>query len=166
MCIDWDGETSIRLFSLALIAGLGVATASGAVTFSTTELTGGTAVDLSGLTPSTNSSTNAIASNDAAFTAAGISSLTASGPTFREFHDSGPTFGAGPALFNAAGDALVLINEGVTRFFGNATFTIEFASLVDGFGVVLADTSNNFINPRFEVFRGGASIFDQVFSDP
>ncbi|MEM6371462.1 MAG: VPLPA-CTERM sorting domain-containing protein [Pseudomonadota bacterium] len=125
----------------------------------------GTAVDVSALARSTSDSINPLSTTNSALTDAGIASLTvndrASGNNER--YDAGTRFGAGPAFFNTEAGDLILLEEGTVGIdFGSPTFTISFATLVDGFGFRLADTSSGFVTPIIQAFRNGVEIFSQT----
>lgn len=152
-------------FSVLLVT-LGIATGSHAATLSNS-FPVGTTVELSGLLSSTSGMINAISPSDSAFTSAGISSIAVDGRASgnSEFYNPGSTFGAGPALFNTEAGELILLQEGTSGIdFGSPEITITFSSLVDGFGFRLADTSDGFVEPKIEAFRGSTKIFDGLFS--
>lgn len=153
--------------SVCFALSMSLATASNAatLTLATTPAVSGTTVDLSGLPRSTAGSISPISTSDNAFTAVGISSLTVDGRASgnNEQYDGGTTFGAGPALFNTEGGELLVLEEGTTGIdFGSPTFTIDFNSLIDGFGFVFADTSSNFVAPTIQAFRDGLEIFNET----
>ncbi|MEO0938385.1 MAG: VPLPA-CTERM sorting domain-containing protein [Pseudomonadota bacterium] len=157
----------MKRLSIALIAGLSLTSAAGAATLQTVGLSGGTAVDFSGLTASTPGSITPINTSDSAFTNAGIASITVDDrpSSNNEFYNPGSTFGAGDALFNTEDGELILVEEGTTLDFGSPTFTIAFAGLVDGFGFRIADTSSSFINPLVvQVFAGGTELLNEAFT--
>jgi hypothetical protein len=150
------------MFRYAVISAaiLAASTSTHAATF-TNSLPTGTLVDLSGF-----SNLDIVTSPNAAFTSAGIASITVDGRASgnNEFYNAGSTFGAGRGLFNTENGDLIVIDEGTTFDFGSPTFTIDFVAPVDAFGLRIADTSSGFINPIvFTLFRGGSQI-DQFTS--
>jgi hypothetical protein len=144
----------MRLKHILMATVLLAPTSINAAVTSSNTLPAGNTVDLSGFATNT-----PIALDDPAFTAAGIASITVTDDpsTNNEFYNSG-IFGAGRALFNNEEGELIALDEGPSIDFGSPTFTIDFIQPVIEFGLRIADTSQDFATPEFQLFRDGNLI--------
>jgi hypothetical protein len=130
---------------------------SAAVTSSDT-LPAGNTVDLRGFATNT-----PIESDDPAFRAAGIASITATADPSDgdEFYNAQARFSAGRALFSNEAGELIALDEKASVDFGSPKFTIKFMQRISKFGLRFVDTSHNYATPKIDFFRDGDQ-FDSV----
>ena len=130
---------------------------SAAVTSSDT-LPAGNTVDLRGFATNT-----PIESDDPAFRAAGIASITATNEPSANDEEYNTQFrfsAPGRALFSKNGK-LIALDKGADIDFGSPTFTIDFTTEMIEFGLRFVDTSDNYATPKIDFFRDGVQ-FDSV----